>query len=487
MEIHGPAIDRALTRRAFLGRSVNGLGRLALGAMLMREGFGAASPGGGGLLRSFRRYAPKANRVIFLFQSGGPSHVDLFDFKQALAANHGKELPPSVRGDQRVTGMTSGQKSFPVVQPIEGGKVCGEGGMWISDLLPHTQTIADEICIIRSMHTEAINHDPAITFINTGSMQLGNPSMGAWLSYGLGRVNRNLPSYISLISQGSGKNPGQPIFSRLWGSGFLPSEHQGVMLRAGADPVLYLGNPPGISRPHRRKMLNSLERLNAGFAAEVGDPETLARIEAYEMAFRMQASVPELADLSNEREDTFDLYGPESRRPGSYAANCLMARRLAERGVRFIQLFHRGWDQHIAMNEQLRKQCRDTDQPSAGLIKDLKRRGLLEDTLVIWGGEFGRTVYSQGALGSPTAGRDHHGRCFSIWMAGAGIKGGLAFGETDDYCWSIARDPVHIRDMNATILRQMGIDHNRFTYRFRGLDRKPTGVEPARVVEEILG
>jgi uncharacterized protein (DUF1501 family) len=303
----------------------------------------------------------------------------------------------------------------------------------------------------------------------------------------LGRVNRNLPSYITLISQGSGKNPGQPIFSRLWGSGFLPSEHQGVMLRAGADPVLYLSNPPGVSRRHRRTMLDSLEKLNAGFAAEVGDPETVARIEAYEMAFRMQASVPELADLSGESESTFDLYGPESRRPGSYAANCLMARRLAERGVRFIQLFHRGWDQHIAMNEQLRKQCQDTDQPSAALVKDLERRGLLEDTLVIWGGEFGRTVYSQGALGSPTAGRDHHGRCFSIWMAGAGVSGGWAFGETDDYCWNIADKPVHIRDLNATILHQMGIDHNRFTVRFRGLDQKPTGVEPARVVEEILG
>jgi uncharacterized protein (DUF1501 family) len=353
-------------------------------------------------------------------------------------------------------------------------------------LLPYTQKIAGEICVVRSMHTEAINHDPAITLINTGSMQLGNPSAGAWVSYGLGTDNSNLPAYMVLISQGTGKNPDQPIFSRLWGSGFLPSQHQGVILRAGADPVLYLDNPSGVSRDQRRSQLDDLALLNQRFAEEVGDPETVARIHAYEMAFRMQASVPELTDLTNESAATFDLYGPESRKPGTYAANCLLARRLAERGVRFIQLFHRGWDQHIAITKQLPNQCRDTDQPSAALILDLKQRGLLEDTLVIWGGEFGRTVYSQGALGSPGAGRDHHGRCFSIWMAGAGIKGGCSVGQTDDFCWNITQDPYHIRDLNATLLHQLGIDHHRLTYPYRGLDQKLTGVEPAKIMTKAL-
>jgi uncharacterized protein (DUF1501 family) len=399
---------------------------------------------------------------------------------------HGSELPDSVRSGQRVTGMTSGQSKFPVVRPLQSGKLCGPPGTWISDLLPWTQKIAGEICVIRSMHTEAINHDPAITLANTGSMQLGNASMGAWVSYGLGNMNENLPAFMVLVSQGTGKNPGQPIFSRLWGSGYLPSQHQGVVLRAGADPVLYLDNPAGVSRGQRRELLDDLSSLNQRFAAGTGDPETLARVHAYEMAFRMQASVPELTDLSQEPASTFELYGPESRKPGTYAANCLLARRLAERGVRFIQLFHRGWDQHIAIKKQLPAQCRDTDQPSAALIMDLKQRGLLDDTLVVWGGEFGRTIYSQGDPGSAIAGRDHHGRCFSIWMAGAGIKGGHVHGETDDFCWNITKDPVHLRDMHATILHQLGLDHNRLVFPFRGLDQKLTGVEPAKVVEGIL-
>jgi hypothetical protein len=476
------------SRRAFLGQAANGLGHAALSAMLLRgRAAASAAPAPSDTIpAAFRALAPKAKRVIYLFQSGGPSHVDLFDGKPALDQLHGSALPDSVRGGQRVTGMTSGQSSFPVIRPIAGGKLCGPSGVWISDLLPHTQKIAGEICVVRSMHTEAINHDPAITLINTGSMQLGNASVGSWVSYGLGTDNSNLPAYMVLVSQGTGKNPGQPIFSRLWGSGFLPSQHQGVLLRAGADPVLYLDNPSGISRPQRRSLLDDLAILNQRFAEEVGDPETVARIHAYEMAFRMQASVPELTDLSGEPDSTFDLYGPESRKPGTYAANCLLARRLAERGVRFIQLFHRGWDQHVAITRQLPNQCRDTDQPSAGLIMDLKQRGLLEDTLVVWGGEFGRTVYSQGAIGAPTSGRDHHGRCFSIWMAGAGVKPGFALGETDDFCWNITADPHHIRDLNATILHQLGIDHNRFTYPYRGLDQKLTGVEPAKVMGKIL-
>ena len=476
------------SRRAFLGRAANGLGHVALSSLLLPSLTKLALGGqpDEGNMEAFRTIAPKAKRVIYLFQSGGPSHVDLFDGKDVLTKLHGTDLPDSVRGGQRVTGMTSGQSSFPVVQPIAAGKPCGPAGVWISDLLPYTQKIAGEICVIRSMHTEAINHDPAITLINTGSMQLGNASAGAWVSYGLGTDNANLPAYMVLISQGTGKNPDQPIFSRLWGAGFLPSEHQGVILRAGADPVLYLDNPAGVSRAQRRSQLDDLAILNQRFAADVGDPETVARIHAYEMAFRMQASVPELTDLSDETAATFELYGPESRKPGTYAANCLLARRLAERGVRFIQLFHRGWDQHIAITKQLPNQCRDTDQPSAALILDLKQRGLLEDTLVIWGGEFGRTVYSQGKLGSPVAGRDHHGRCFSIWMAGAGVKGGHAIGATDDFCWNITEDPHHIRDLNATMLNQLGIDHHRLTYPYRGLDQKLTGVEPAKVMSKIL-
>ena len=436
--------------------------------------------------RDLPHFAPKAKRVIYLFQSGGPSHCDLFDYTPKIDRLHGSDLPSSVRGNQRVTGMTASQAVFPVVAPLWKMRKCGERGTWISDLLPFTQNIADQLTIVRSMHTEAINHDPAVTFINTGSQQPGNASLGAWLSYGLGSENDNFPAYMVLMSQGSGKNPGQPLFSRLWGSGFLPSNHQGVNLRPGADPVLYLANPQGVTTSSRRAMLDNLAQLNTMQAAQTGDPEVPARIAAYEMAFRMQTSVPRLTDLSEEPESTFELYGPDSRRPGSFAANCLLARRMAERGVRFIQLFHRGWDQHIAIQEQLPKQCLDTDQPSAALVTDLRDRGLLEDTLVIWGGEFGRTVYSQGALGSPNAGRDHHGRCFSLWMAGGGIKAGFDYGQTDDFSYNISENPVHIRDLNATILHCLGIDHQRFTYKFRGLDQRLTGVEEAHVVHELL-
>ena len=388
-----------LNRRAFLGTAGNSFGAAALTAMLARGDSDT-------LPHPAYRLAPKAKHVIYMFQSGGPSHVDLFDGSPFLIKNHGKHLPPEVKGKQRVTGMTAGMKNFPVAKPVAPIRQCGPAGAWISDLLPWTQKIADKICVVRSMNTEAINHDPAITFINTGTMQLGKASLGAWLSYGLGSESENFPAYMVMLSQGTGKNPGQPIYSRLWGSGFLPSEHQGVLLRAGADPVLYLDNPPGIKRLQRRNQLNDLASLNQAFAEQSGDPETLARIQAYEMSYRMQASVPELTDLSKEPDSTFDLYGPESRKPGTYAANCLMARRLVERGVRCVQLFHRGWDQHIALQSQLPRQCQDTDQPSAALILDLEKRGLLDETLVIWGGEFGRTVYQQGQLDSSGAGRD---------------------------------------------------------------------------------
>ena len=466
-------------RRAFLGTVGNSFGAVALNALLQQSSAARV------LEAPF--HAPKAKRVIYLFQSGGPSQVDLFDAKPFLFKNHGKELPDDVRGGQRVTGMTSFQKSFPVVRPVAEGKKCGEAGIWLSNLLPHTQKIADKICLIRSMQTEAINHDPGVTLINTGSMQLGHASLGAWLSYGLGSENENLPGYMVLLSQGSGKNPGQPIFSRLWGNGYLPSEHQGVLLRSGADPVLYLENPTGIDRAQRRAQLDTLASLNQSFQNQNYDPETLARISAYEMAYRMQTSVPDLTDLSDESDSTFELYGKESRRPGSYAANCLLARRLVERGVRFVQLFHRGWDQHNALPVQLPRQCLDTDQASTALITDLEQRGLLDDTLVIWGGEFGRTVFSQGALDGPSSGRDHHGRAFSLWMAGGGIKPGV-YGSTDNYCWNITNpaETVHIRDLNATILHLLGIDHHRFSFQYRGLDQRITGVEPSRVVKDII-
>tara|TARA_R110002111_G_scaffold2705_5_gene18058 strand:- start:52942 stop:54399 length:1458 start_codon:yes stop_codon:yes gene_type:complete len=477
--------ERNLTRRTLLGKSSRGIGGAALASLLYPELFNQ-SVNAEAIPAGVQKIAPKAKRIIYLFQSGGPSHVDLFDYKPILRKLHGSNLPDSVKGTQRVTGMTSGQKSFPVVAPFWEMKQSGQHQTWISEQLPYTQTIADDITILKSVNTEAINHDPAITFINTGTQQIGHASLGAWLSYGLGSENENLPAYMVMLSQGTGKNPGQPLFDRLWGSGFLPPSHQGVKLRPGSSPVLYLSNPAGIDRQQRRKLLDDLATLNRGQAEEIGDPEIQARINSYEMAYRMQTSVPGLMDLSSETQATFEIYGPESRKPGSFAANCLLARRMTERGVRFVQLFHRGWDQHVSIKGQLPNQCLDVDQPSAALVKDLKQRGLLDETLVIWGGEFGRTVYSQGTIGSPSAGRDHHGRCFSIWMAGGGIKRGFEYGKTDDFCYNIVENPVHIRDMNATILHCMGIDHRRLTYKYRGLDAKLTGVEEAHVVHDLL-
>jgi len=479
---------RQASRRTFLGAVAGGIGSTALTTLLSPHSLALSSgaTGSASALPSLPHFTSKAKRVLCLFQSEGFSHVDLFDHKPTLDKHHGKEIPPSVKGNQRLTGMTSGQTAYPVVAPMWPGRRCGQHGTWISDLLPHMQTIADDICIVKSMYTEAINHDPAITFMSTGNQQPGYASMGAWISYGLGSLNENLPTFIAMISQGTGKNPGQPIFSRLWGSGFLPSTHQGVGLRPGANPVLYLGDPPGTDRDQRRAMLDDLAKLNHLRAAETGDPETLARINSYEMAFRMQTSVPELTDLSEEPAHIVESYGPDVRKAGSYAANCLLGRRLIERGVRFVQLFHRGWDQHIAIYGQLPNQCRDVDQPTAALLKDLKQRGLLEDTLVLFITEFGRTVFSQGSLGDANMGRDHHGRCFTVWLAGAGVKPGIEFGRTDDFCYNIAENPVHLRDLHATMLHCLGIDHGRFTHPFRGLDVKLTGVEEAHVVNGIL-
>jgi len=434
-------------------------------------------------LPGFPHHTPTAKRVIYLFQSGGPSHIDLFDYKPALEKLHGTELPASVRGDQRVTGMTAGQKQFLVNKTISPIKPRGESGVTIADLLPYTCGIADDISLIKSVHTEAINHDPGITFINTGSQIPGLPSLGAWCNYGLGSNNPDMPGYIVMLSQGNGKNPGQPIFSRLWGSGFIPSSHQGVQLRGGGAPILYLDDPKGIDRESRHKMLDDIAKINAMRLDKTGDPEIATRNFQYDMAYRMQASAPEITDLSDEPLSTFALYGEDARTPGTYAYNCLLARRMAERDVRFIQLFHRGWDQHGNLVPHLTAQCKDTDQASAALVTDLKQRGMLDDTLVIWGGEFGRSVYSQGSL---NAGRDHHGRCFSMWLAGGGVAGGRTHGETDDFCYNIVKDPVHIRDLSATVLHCLGINDKKFTFKYQGLNHTPTGVEPTKVVKEIL-
>ena len=429
-------------------------------------------------------FAPRAKRVVYLFQSGGPSHLELLDEKPELKKLHGTELPDSIRQGQRLTGMTSGQTSFPVIAPKFGFKSCGQSGLRISELLPYTGKVADDICVIRSMHTEAINHDPAITFIQTGSQQPGRPSLGAWASYGLGSEAEDLPAFLVLISHGSGADANQGLLERLWGSGFLPSSHQGVKLRSSGDPVLYLSDPKGMNRNLRRKMLDSISAMNQKQLQESGDPEIATRIAQYEMAFRMQSSVPDLIDTSKETEATFQLYGDDAKKPGTFAANCLLTRRLFEKGVRFVQLYHRGWDQHGGLPTNMPKQCHDIDQPQAALITDLKQRGMLEDTLIIWGGEFGRTVYGQGGL-QENYGRDHHGRCYSMWLAGGGIRPGHVHGQTDDYGYNIVRDPVHVHDINATILHCMGFDHERLTYRYQGRDFRLTDIH-GKVVESIL-
>lgn len=468
------------TRRHFCGSAGTALGTAALASLLDSTACGEADSAA----RPAFHFTPRAKNVIYLFQSGGPSHLELLDYKPKLRGLHGTELPDSIRQGQRLTGMTSGQKSFPVVAPKFGFQQCGDNGVWLSELLPHTGKIVDDICLVRSMWTEAINHDPAITFIQTGSQQPGRPSLGAWLAYGLGNEARELPAFVVMISHGSGKDANQGLLDRLWGAGFLPSSYQGVKLRSGPDPVLYLSDPAGIDRDLRRKMLDGLSRLNELQFEQSGDPEITTRVAQFEMAFRMQTSVPELTDLSSEPASTFDLYGDDAKRPGSFAANCLLARRLVERGVRFVQLYHRGWDMHGGLPVNLPLQCKDVDQAQAALVTDLKQRGLLDDTLVVWGGEFGRTVYGQGGL-QDNYGRDHHGRCFSVWLAGGGIKPGVVFGETDDYGYNIASNPVHIHDLNATMLHCLGLDHERLTYRFQGRDYRLTDVS-GRVVREIV-
>jgi hypothetical protein len=485
-------LDLHLTRRQLFGLSAKGIGIAALASLLKDSGLAfpagdepGRDPKTGGLV-GLPHYSPKVKRVIFLHQSGGPSQIETFDYKPSLEKLHGSELPDSIRRGQRITGMTSGQSTFPCVKSLFKFSQQGKSGIWVSELLPHTAKIVDEISVIKTMNTDAINHDPAITFIQTGFQQPGRPSLGSWMSYGLGSENQNMPAFVVLLSQAHALNTDQPLFSRLWSSGFLPSKYQGVRFRAGSNPVLYLQDPPGVSQTTRRQMLDVVAKLNKMKHDAYGDPEIETRIAQYEMAYRMQTSVPELMDISKEPDHIFEMYGPESRKAGSYAANCLLARRLAERDVRFIQLYHRGWDQHNDLPRDLALQCRGTDQPTAALIQDLKQRGLLDDTLIVWGGEFGRTVYSQGKLTEANYGRDHHPRNFVMWLAGGGVKKGFSLGETDDYSYNIVSDPVSVFDLQATILHLMGIDHKRLTYKFQGRYFRLTDVH-GELVDKLLG
>ncbi len=483
------------TRRSFLGRTGKVLGWAALASLLgdsamTRDAHAAGASGtkdfsvGGDL--KLPHFAPKAKRAIYLFMSGGPPQIDLLDYKPNLAALYDQDIPDSVRGSQQLTGMTAGQARFPIAPSHWAFQRYGKTGTWVSDLLPYTARMVDDLTIIKSTNTEAINHEPAIMLMNTGNMNAGKPCLGSWLSYGLGSMNDNLPTFMVLQTKVNSKENNQPVSSRLWGSGFLSSEYAGVGLRSGGDPVLYLSDPNGVDREVRRKMLDAVEEINHQTYAELGDPETNARISQYEMAYRMQTSVPELADLSKEPQSTWDLYGPEAKEPGTFAYNCLMARRMAERGVRFTQVYKRGWDVHDNVTGVLPMICAEIDRGCYALVTDLKRRGLLDDTLVVWAGEFGRTVYSQGGLTKENYGRDHHPRCFTTWMAGGGVRTGITYGETDEYSYNVVKAPVTVRDFNATILHCLGIDHNKLTYKFQGLDQKLTGPVPANIVPGLL-
>jgi hypothetical protein len=473
-----------MTRRHFFGRSALGLGAAALASLLPARAGETTGKASGGL-PGLPHFAPKAKRAIYLFMNGGPSQMDLFDYKPKLDEQFDKDLPESIRKGQRLTTMTSGQTRFPVAPSKFKFQQHGESGAWVSELMPHTAKIVDDLCFIKSVNTEAINHDPAVTYICTGNQIPGRASLGAWLNYGLGSMNDNLPAFVVMLAAWN-RRDGQALYNRLWGSGFLPSKYQGVSLQPTDDPVLYLSNPSGVDAGTRRTMLDALSKLNQKRFDELADPETQARIAQYEMAFRMQASVPDLVDISKEPKPVLDLYGPDVHKPGTFAACCLLARRLAERDVRFVQIFHRGWDQHGNLGVDLAAQCRDVDQACYGLITDLKQRKLLDDTLVIWGGEFGRTVYCQGKLTREVYGRDHHPRCFTMWMAGGGIKPGISYGVTDDFSYNIVENPVHIHEMNATILHCMGIDNAKLTYKVQGLDVRLTGVEERNPVKEIL-
>lgn len=470
-------------RRRFLSRLSLGIGGAALASLLMPDLFTRREEAEAELVGRLPDFAPKAKRVIYLFQNGAPSQLESFDFKPKLREMTGQELPESVRDGQRLTGMTASQSSFPLVGSIYDFKQYGQSRAWISELFPHTAKIVDDICIVKSMYTEAINHDPALTFFQTGAQQGNRPSMGSWLSYGLGSENQNLPAFTVLLSKGDGN--GQGVYSKLWSNGFLDSIHQGIQFSNGEDPVLYLTDRQGLSRPERRKMLDKLAELNNLSFDKLGDPEIKAKIQQYEMAYRMQTAVPEATDISQEPEAIFQMYGEASRKPGTYAANCLLARKLSESGVRFVQLYHQGWDQHGNLPKEIAKQAKDVDQPSAALIQDLKQRGLLDETLVIWGGEFGRTNYSQGKLTKDNYGRDHHPRCFTIWMAGGGIRPGVVYGSTDEFGYNIVENPVHVHDFHATVLHQLGLDHEKLTFKHLGRRHRLTDVG-GKVVRDIL-
>ena len=472
------ARSRLMTRRHFFGKTGNGLGIAALASLLEKDG--SASPSLAGL----PNFPAKAKRVIYLFQHGAPSQLDLFDYKPKLQKIRGTNLPDSIRQGQRLTGMTAYQATFPTAPSVFQFAQHGQSGLWLSELMPHLGGVADRLCVLKSMHTEAINHDPAVTFFQTGFQIAGRPSIGAWIAYGLGSENENLPAFVVMVSQGAASGT-QALADRQWGSGFLPTSYQGVKLRSGADPVLYLSNPAGYDETARRRFLDDLAKLNTMEMRQYQDPEIETRISQYELSFRMQRSVPELADLSKEPEATFALYGPDASKPGTFAHNCILARRLAERGVRFIQLFHRGWDQHSNLPSEIRKQCLQTDQPSAALIKDLEQRGMLDDTLVVWGGEFGRTVYSQGVLTEANYGRDHHPRCFTMLLAGGGVKPGISYGETDDFSYNIAENPTDVHDLHATILHCLGVDHTKLTFKFQGRHFRLTDVH-GNVVKSVL-
>ena len=477
----------AETRRQFFAQGARGIGGMAL-ASLLSEAAPARSEKVSGVLPGLPHFPPKAKRVIYLHMVGAPPQHDLFDYKPGMKDWFDKDLPESIRKGQRLTTMTSGQSRFPIAPTVFKFAQHGKSGTWLSELLPHTAKMVDDITVIRSMHTEAINHEPAITFIQTGSMLAGKPCIGSWTAYGLGSMNEDLPSFVVLnATHSNSKANVQAISARLWSAGFLSAKYSGVALRSGGDPVLYINNPDGVDQKVRRRMLDSLSELNQIQYQKVGDPETQSRIAQFEMAYRMQTSVPDLTDLSKETEATYKMYGEDAKKGGTFAYSCLMARRLAERGVRFVQIYHRGWDVHGQLPEILPSQCKDVDQACWALVQDLKQRGMLDDTLVIFGGEFGRTIYSQGKLTATSYGRDHHPRAFSLWLAGGGIKGGLVHGETDEFSYNIVKDAVHVRDLQATLLNQLGIDHNRFTYKYQGLDQKLTGVEPASVVRGILG
>lgn len=472
------------TRRQFFGRGMNALGWAAL-ASLGKTGMTDAA-GAEAAANALTHFAPKAKRVIYLHMVGGPSQMDLYDYKPKMQEFYDKDLPESVRNGQRLTGMTSGQARFPIAPSMYQFKQHGKCGMWVSEMLPHTAKMVDDMCFIRSMHTEAINHEPAITYMQTGNQVTGRACLGSWLSYGLGSANRDLPTFVVLVAQPRNTEQIQAISARLWNSGFLPGEHAGVAFRSGKDPILYINNPNGVTSQVRRRTLDTIKALNERNYQIIGDEETHTRISQYEMAFRMQKSVPELTDLSKEPASTKELYGSDIAKPGSFAHSALMARRLAERGVRFVQIYHNNWDHHGNIAKRMPDQCADVDQPCWGLIQDLKQRGMYDDTLVIWGGEFGRTIYSQGGVSKTNYGRDHHPRCFTMWMAGGGSRPGTVYGETDDFSYNIVKDPVHIHDFHATVLHLLGFNHERFTFKSQGLDQRLTGVEPCKVIKDLL-